>query len=1078
MKRLILVLISLFIANYAVAQVEYLVKIDPLSGTVAKISAIPDVNWVTVLPRNTTFDHLNGRYIFRGGDAAFTWRLISVDVATGAVVANPVFPQVADPSDNIAELQFDDVTGILYAVHWDNSAQTEYFVSIDVMTGVHTIISTIAGVAAIANSTYNHINGHYILDAVDATGNRRLYTIESLTGNVISSPIFPTVPNVNDNVSELQFDNTTGITYGLYYNNISGQFSFCTVDLVTGFHTILSALPIPNIIGLPSYVTYDHLTGRYFFRDGNGVFYTLNAADGTVISAVNLPTFCDPSDNIIETQYDNSGDGLYGLHWDNDTLSVTVTQSGTLSCGQLGTASVLVSSPGSYQYDWSTGATTSSISGLTPGTYTVSITSTAGCIDHFETIEVLGGSMAISTSQVVECSMFSGAVSVSTSGGNPPYMYQWSNGGTTPTITGLSTYYTTDYTVTVTDGSGCSITALQTLQTSEIVVFPPEDWADCTTGLGTLSVLPTTNFPPLTIIWSTGATTMTVTGLPSGVYGATLTNAVNCSFSFSGLVNASTNVVVVTSSQPATCGNNGGTATVSVTQGTGPYTYNWNTVPPQTTATASSLSPGSYNYSVTDATGCVATGSVLVAGSNSGPTVTITQSSVSCSTGQGGSATANPVGSGPFTFLWSNNQTTQTINNQPAGSYMVSVTDVAGCTTVSSVVIGQSGGLSVQTSTTTAACGSTNGTATATTTQGTGPYTYAWNTTPPQTTSTANGLPQGNYDYTVTDAIGCMATGTVTVQGSGMLSIAVNGTNGECSANDATASAITSNGTPPFTYLWSNNATMQTIGGLTTGTYTVTVTDGNGCSGVQSIAVVSNANGPFLSSSNIDISCPGANDGSIDLTVNSGTPPFQYNWGGGITSEDRQGLPPSAYTVLVTDVNGCLAATTIVISEPTPMQLTPYTTSSNGNDGTAAVNVNGGVPPFTYQWSDGQTSQVATGLSPGNYTVFVVDANGCTTQGGVTVNMNTSVETIEGLAAFSVYPVPCDGLFTVETAFEGDVRADLRVLDVLGRVVFAEAGAGRRVLMSIDLRGVSDGVYVVELSTENGRVVKEILIIE
>lgn len=1157
MNRLLFLFVALFLYQNCSGQVEYLLKIDPITGTLTKIDVIPNVNWITTFPRTTTFDHFNQRYSFRGGDAAFNWSLVTVDAITGALVYSPPYPQLTDPDDNVIETQYDGTNGNLYAVHWDDSAQTEYFVSVDPATGVHTIIAPLPGVQYIANSTFDHVNRNYILDAIDNIGDRRIYTIDVVTGAILTNPVFAPFQAMNDNISELQYDSGAGIAYGLYYHSNPGQFSFCSVDVSTGNYTIISSLPVTTIYGFPGYVTYDPNNGRYFFRAFSDLkFYTIDVTDGSIIAAIDLPTFCDSDDNIIETQYDNTGNEMYAIHWDSDTLSVTVNQSGPLSCGQFGSASVTVSSPGSYQYEWSTGATTSGITGLSPGIYTVSISSTAGCIDHFQTVEIIGSStisLNMSNTPALCSSGLGGSATANPAGGAPPYTYLWSNNATTQTISNLAPG---TYSVTVTDGGGCSqistvnvgvngnlivslnstttcgsSNATASATTSQGVgpftylwtTTPPQTTAtitglsaglyqcvitdangctgtgtvviqssssplvvvntnlvNCSTGLGGNATAFVNNSPPpFTYVWSNNQTTQSINNVPPGTYFVTVTDGNGCEGTSSGVIGSFGSLSAQTSTTNADCGVSNGTATVTTSQGTGPYTYTWNTTPPQTTSTAIGLSQGSYDYTITDAGGCSATGTVTVIGGGAPPTVTFSSSPATCSTGQGGSATANPTGgTPPFTYLWSNNLTTQTINNLIPGMYSVTITDDVGCSVIDQVTITISGTLTAQTSSTDASCGANNGTATATTNQGGSPYTYLWNTTPPQTTSTANGLAAGNYAYTITDINGCMAVGSVTVGATGSLGLSVTGNDGDCSANDASASAIVTNGTPPFTYLWSNNATMQTIGGLATGTYTVTVTDGNGCIGVQSVSVVSTANGPVLSATHNNITCPGSNDGSIDITVNSGTPPFQYDWGGGVTTEDRLGLPPGVYTVLVTDANGCLAATTVVVSEPMPMVLTPFSTSSNGTDGTAAVNINGGVPPFTYQWNDGQTSQVATGLAPGTYSVIVIDANGCTTQGTVVVNMNTNTETIDGLELFVVYPVPNNGVFTVEAEFGKAERVGLRVLDVLGRVLFERAAAGRSVLIPVDLSEVVVGVYVVELRTEMGRVVKEVLVID
>ena len=116
--------------------------------------------------------------------------------------------------------------------------------------------------------------------------------------------------------------------------------------------------------------------------------------------------------------------------------------------------------------------------------------------------------------------------------------------------------------------------------------------------------------------------------------------------------------------------------------------------------------------------------------------------------------------------------------------------------------------------------------------------------------------------------------------------------------------------------------------------------------------------------------------------------------------EDPTGLSPGTYTVIVTDANGCNAANTVTISEPTPLSTTFETTPSTGNDGTAIAIVTGGAAPYTYQWNNGQTTALATGLVVGSYSVFITDANGCTVQETVEIDMATSLSEHEGLIGF------------------------------------------------------------------------------
>jgi hypothetical protein len=206
----------------ASTQTEFLVSVNPTTGAHTLISSIPNVMWISTSPNYITFDHINGRYIFRGADAAMNWALYSIDVNTGNVISNPSFPVLADPADNIIELQFDNSTGSLYGLHWDASTLTEYLVSVNPTTGAHTLIGSIPNVMWISASphytTFDHINGRYIFRGVDAAINWALYSIDVNTGNVISNPSFPVLADPADNIIELQFDSSTGSLYGLHWD--------------------------------------------------------------------------------------------------------------------------------------------------------------------------------------------------------------------------------------------------------------------------------------------------------------------------------------------------------------------------------------------------------------------------------------------------------------------------------------------------------------------------------------------------------------------------------------------------------------------------------------------------------------------------------------------------------------------------------------------------------------------------------------------------------------------------------------------------------------------------------------------
>ena len=204
---------------------------------------------------------------------------------------------------------------------------------------------------------------------------------------------------------------------------------------------------------------------------------------------------------------------------------------------------------------------------------------------------------------------------------------------------------------------------------------------------------------------------------------------------------------------------------------------------------------------------------------------------------------------------------------------------------------------------------------------------------------------------------------------------------------DGTIDITATGGTPPFTFLWSDGPTNEDRSGLAAGSYTVTATDANACPKALTIVITEP---PVLSASesHVNLSTCGGTDGSIDLTVSGGTPPYGYTWSSGATTQDISGLGLGTYTVTVTDDKGCTAGKTVAITAPGAPTLgeAHFNVSCNGGaNGSVDLTVNGGTGPFTYAWSNGATTQDLGSLGPGTYNVTVTDANACTALLGVTV---------------------------------------------------------------------------------------------
>lgn len=200
-----------------------------------------------------------------------------------------------------------------------------------------------------------------------------------------------------------------------------------------------------------------------------------------------------------------------------------------------------------------------------------------------------------------------------------------------------------------------------------------------------------------------------------------------------------------------------------------------------------------------------------------------------------------------------------------------------------------------------------------------------------------------------------------------------------------------------YSFEWNTGSSSEDLSGLTSGTYSVTITDANGCT----YSTNTNITQPTASLSasalvTANISCFSGNNGSIDLTVAGGTAPFTFSWNTGAVTEDISGLASGTYTVSVTDANGCTTITNAVISQPAGSLAASLNATQNvlcfgGNNGTLDLNVNGGTAPYTYSWSNGAVTQNINGLSAGIYTVTITDVNGCNTSQSASINTTLPV---------------------------------------------------------------------------------------
>lgn len=378
-------------------------------------------------------------------------------------------------------------------------------------------------------------------------------------------------------------------------------------------------------------------------------------------------------------------------------------------------------------------------------------------------------------------------------------------------------------------------------------------------------------------------------------------------FSISGLTHAQGNLVVTLSTTPA-CSTDG-SVTAVVTGGTPPYTYSWYT-PMQGYITNNTPSVtgggGSYYLNVVDFVGNAGWGNAMVAKPFE-PLISITPDFCGQSIGQASVTVTG--GTPPYSYAWSSGHTTATVSGLPQGTYQLTITDAAGCylsplvDSTMYISIYNTSPLNISTSSTASACAS--GTASVTNvTGGTPPYSYAWNSTPPQFTATATGLGFGNYQVTVSDASGCTdVTWAYVPQGPNSLIATTTTTPETCIQSNGTASITVFGGVPPISYLWSNGATTSSISGLQYGYYSVTATDANSCPIIK-VANVARTEPLNLGFTAIQPNCSNTG-GALTVNVTGGAAPLTYQWNIGATTQSISNLTSAYYYVAVTDANGC-----------------------------------------------------------------------------------------------------------------------------------------------------------------------------
>jgi gliding motility-associated-like protein len=590
-----------------------------------------------------------------------------------------------------------------------------------------------------------------------------------------------------------------------------------------------------------------------------------------------------------------------------------------------------------------------------------------------------------------------GAINISVSGGTTPFTYLWSSSQTSEDI---STIPAGVYTITVTDASNCKANATVTItQPTEIILSSTKIDIKCYgNSSGSIDLSVSGGTPAYTYAWSSGQNTQDINTVAAGSYTITVTDANACSKSTSITLSQPTQLQASINAVHALCNTGTGSATATVTGGTSPYTYLWSSG--HNTSTAGSLVAGAYTLSIQDANSCTLTAPTTIT-QPTAITATNVVTNVNCNGQSNGAINISVTGGTPiYSYLWNNGATTEDLSSVAAGNYTLTITDANNCKQYVGVEITQPTTLMATISATNILCnGTSTGQANLTVSGGTPAYTYNWSNG--SASQNLSGVSAGIYFATITDSHSCSTTSSVTLTQPGAITLTPSSTNSSCGQTNGTASVSASGGIPPYSFLWSNGQAGNSLTDLSSGTYTVTVSDANNCSKTASVNVNDDNAATVSISSSTNVSCFGGNNGTANATVTGGTPAYSYLWTNGNSTPNATNLQGGTHTITVTDANGCVSSASVTISEPADISINAVVTNINcngSNNGSIAISASGGTPSYSYIWSNGVNSQNISSLSPGNYILTVQDANNCqkTYSGNITepsaITISSTVE--------------------------------------------------------------------------------------
>ncbi len=686
----------------------------------------------------------------------------------------------------------------------------------------------------------------------------------------------------------------------------------------------------------------------------------------------------------------------------NDPIEIFISGNDVLCYGDsTGELSVnIINGTPPYIFEWSNGhidtTNNPSVTILeTSGTYTVTVSDANSC-SLTESITIIDLNPEIfanlSATDVLCHGENTGTANVAASGGTPGYTYLWDpSGDVSANITDL---YAGWQTVTVTDAIGCIKVDSTFIDepASEVSIDLVPTHVSCNGGSdGSIDMTVYGGTPDYSYMWNNGSTLEDLFDIPAGTYTVVVTDDNACAELESIEVTQPDVLDATILGTDVGCyGEINGAADLTVSGGTPPYTYNWSSGSTNEDLTA--ITGGDYTVTVTDAQFCTVVEAIHIYEPSQPVSIELEGTDVLCKFDHTGAVDLTVTGGTPdYSYDWSNGDNTEDIENIPAGSYTVTVTDDHGCVETGTITIIEPAQAlnSILIPHHVRCFGENSASINLTASGGTAPYSYLWSEG--STTQDIDGLVAGEYSVIITDDHACTLIDEITITEPDELLASFNPINILC-YGDATGEIdlTVTGGVQPYSYNWNTGQVTEDISSLVSGYYSVTVTDDHECFTEESI-VLTQPFAPLNVTANVtDVACYGDPTGAVDIGITGGTPSYSYEWSTGHTIQDVQNLLAGDYTLTVTDDHQCQEIENITIGQPAEALQTDLIATDilcHGDyTGSIDMTIWGGTPDYLIEWNNDAGAEDISDLPAGNYSVTVTDENACVATDAIYVN--------------------------------------------------------------------------------------------